>query len=50
MTASVIIIQVTAIYQSAVNIKQNFGEGSVTYIQVDCYKHGCYRQVLTVLG
>ena len=43
-------IQVNAIYKSIVNIGQNFGKGSVTNVQVDCYKHGCYRQVLTVLG
>ena len=43
-------IQVNAIYKSIVNIGQNFGKGSVANVQVDCYKHGCYRQVLTVLG
>ena len=43
-------IQVNAIYKSIVNIGQHFGKGSVTNIQVDCYKHGCYRQVLNVLG
>ena len=43
-------IPVNAIYKSIVNIGQNFGKGSVTNVQVDCYKHGCYRQVLTVLG
>ena len=43
-------LQMNAIYKSIVNIGQNFGKGSVTNVQVDCYKHGCYRQVLTVLG
>ena len=43
-------IQVNAIYQSTVNIGHNFGGVLVTNIQVDCYIHGCYRQVLTVLG